>query len=65
VCLEPGTRSSAIWLGAYLRAATENPDPRSGLWHQRPRMMTLTYGAGVALAALAGQSRRAIYQVSR
>jgi branched-chain amino acid transport system permease protein len=36
----------------------------AGVRHQRPRMITLTYGAGVALAALAGVMAAPIYQVS-
>ena len=41
-------------LGAYLRAATENPALVQAFGINVPRMITLTYGFGVALAALAG-----------
>tara|TARA_R110002020_G_scaffold316999_1_gene532683 strand:- start:57429 stop:59270 length:1842 start_codon:yes stop_codon:yes gene_type:complete len=41
-------------LGAYLRAATENPDLVRAFGINVPLMITLTYGLGVALAALAG-----------
>src|SRR5919112_5699061 len=51
-------------LGAYLRAATENPVLVQAFGINVPRMVTLTYGAGVALAALAGVMAAPIYQVS-
>ena len=51
-------------LGAYLRAATENPTLVQAFGINVPRMVTLTYGAGVALAALAGVMAAPIYQVS-
>src|SRR5262249_6507175 len=41
-------------LGAYLRAATENPTLVRAFGINVPRMITLTYGFGVGLAALAG-----------
>ena len=41
-------------LGAYLRAATERPELVRAFGVNVPRMITLTYGMGVALAALAG-----------
>src|ERR1700759_4111296 len=41
-------------LGAYLRAATENPTLVRAFGINVPRMITLTYGLGVGLAALAG-----------
>lgn len=41
-------------LGAYLRAATDNPELVRTFGINVPRLMTLTYGFGVALAALAG-----------
>src|SRR5258706_442695 len=40
-------------LGSYLRAATENPALVQAFGINVPRMITLTYGFGVALAALA------------
>jgi branched-chain amino acid transport system permease protein len=41
-------------LGAYLRAATENPILVRALGVNVPRMITLTYALGAALAGLAG-----------
>jgi len=51
-------------LGAYLRAATENPALVQAFGVNVPRMITLTYGFGVALAALAGVMAAPIYQVN-
>jgi branched-chain amino acid transport system permease protein len=51
-------------LGAYLRAATENPALVQAFGINVPRMVTLTYGLGVALAALAGVMAAPIYRVS-
>ena len=51
-------------LGAYLRAATENPTLVQAFGINVPRMITLTYGFGVALAALAGVMAAPIYQVN-
>ena len=51
-------------LGAYLRAATENPGLVQAFGINVPRMITLTYGFGVALAALAGVLAAPIYQVN-
>ena len=51
-------------LGGYLRAATENPQLVQAFGINVPRMITLTYGFGVALAALAGVKAAPIYQVS-
>ena len=51
-------------LGAYLRAATENPTLVQAFGIDVPRMVTLTYGFGVALAAFAGVLAAPIYQVN-
>jgi branched-chain amino acid transport system permease protein len=51
-------------LGAYLRAATENPTLVRAFGINVPRLITLTYGAGVGLAALAGVLAAPIYQVN-
>jgi branched-chain amino acid transport system permease protein len=51
-------------LGAYLRAATENPALVQAFGVNVPRMVTLTYGFGAGLAALAGVLAAPIYQVS-
>jgi branched-chain amino acid transport system permease protein len=51
-------------LGSYLRAATENPSLVQAFGINVPRMVTLTYGCGVGLAALAGVMAAPIYQVN-
>ncbi|MBN8944545.1 MAG: branched-chain amino acid ABC transporter permease [Rhizobiales bacterium] len=51
-------------LGAYLRAANEKPDIVEAFGINVPRMITLTYGFGVGLAALSGVLAAPIYQVS-
>ncbi|HEY6335854.1 MAG TPA: branched-chain amino acid ABC transporter permease [Alphaproteobacteria bacterium] len=51
-------------LGSYLRAATENPALVQAFGINVPRMIMLTYGFGVGLAALAGVMAAPIYQVS-
>jgi branched-chain amino acid transport system permease protein len=51
-------------LGSYLRAATENPTLVNAFGINVPRMVTLTYGFGVGLAALAGVMAAPIYNVS-
>lgn len=51
-------------LGAYLRAATENPALVQAFGINVPRMITLTYGFGVALAGFAGVLAAPIYSVN-
>jgi branched-chain amino acid transport system permease protein len=51
-------------LGAYLRAATENPMLVRAFGINVPLMITLTYGFGAALAALAGVLAAPIYSVN-
>lgn len=51
-------------LGAYLRAANEKPDIVESFGINVPKMITLTYGFGVGLAALSGVLAAPIYQVS-
>jgi len=51
-------------LGANLRAATENPTLVRAFGINVPRMITLTYGFGVGLAALAGVMAAPIYAVN-
>jgi branched-chain amino acid transport system permease protein len=51
-------------LGAYLRAGTENPKMVEAFGINVPLMVTLTYGFGVALAALAGVLAAPVIQVS-
>jgi len=64
VCLATWYVIERTKLGAYLRAATENPALVQAFGINVPRMITLTYGFGVALAALAGVLAAPIYQVS-
>lgn len=51
-------------LGSYLRAATERPELVQAFGINVPRMITLTYGFGVGLAALAGVLAAPAYNVS-
>jgi branched-chain amino acid transport system permease protein len=51
-------------LGSYLRAGTENAPLVQAFGINVPRMITLTYGFGVALAALAGVMAAPIYTVN-
>jgi len=64
VCLTTWFVIERTKLGAYLRAATENPTLVQAFGINVPRMITLTYGFGVALAALAGVMAAPIYQVA-
>ena len=64
VCLATWYIIERTKLGSYLRAATENPQLVQSFGINVPRMITLTYGFGVALAALAGVMAAPIYQVS-
>ena len=64
VCLGTWFVIERTKLGAYLRAATENPTLVRAFGINVPRMITLTYGFGVGLAALAGVMAAPIYQVS-
>jgi branched-chain amino acid transport system permease protein len=64
VCLTTWYVIERTRLGSYLRAATENPALVQAFGINVPRMITLTYGFGVALAALAGVLAAPIYQVN-
>jgi branched-chain amino acid transport system permease protein len=64
VCLTTWFVIERTKLGSYLRAATENPALVRAFGINVPRMITLTYGFGVALAALAGVMAAPIYNVS-
>ncbi|MEW6451255.1 MAG: branched-chain amino acid ABC transporter permease [Pseudomonadota bacterium] len=64
VCLGTWFVIERTKLGAYLRAATENPTLVRAFGVNVPRMITLTYGFGVALAAFAGVMAAPIYNVS-
>ena len=64
VCLATWYVIERTRLGAYLRAATENPSLVQAFGVNVPRMITLTYGFGVALAGLAGVLAAPMYQVN-
>jgi branched-chain amino acid transport system permease protein len=64
LCLSTWFLIERTKLGAYLRAATENPTLVRAFGVNVPRMITLTYGFGVGLAALAGVLAAPIYNVS-
>jgi branched-chain amino acid transport system permease protein len=64
VCLATWFLIERTKLGAYLRAATERPDLVQAFGVNVPRMITLTYGFGVGLAALAGVLAAPIYSVN-
>jgi branched-chain amino acid transport system permease protein len=51
-------------LGAYLRAATENPSLTQAFGVNVPLLVTLTFGFGVALAGLAGVLAAAAVQIT-
>jgi branched-chain amino acid transport system permease protein len=63
VCFSTWFMIEKTKLGAYLRAATENPALVRAFGVDVPRMITLTYGFGVGLAALAGVLAAPINQV--
>lgn len=64
VCLATWFMIEKTRLGAYLRAATENPTLVGAFGINVPRLITLTYGFGVALAAFAGVLAAPIYSVN-
>jgi len=64
VCLATWFVIERTRLGSYLRAATENPALVQAFGINVPRMITLTYGFGVGLAALAGVMAAPIYNVN-
>jgi len=64
VCLGTWFVIEKTKLGSYLRAATENPALVQAFGVNVPRMITLTYGFGVALAAFAGVMAGPIYQIN-
>ena len=63
ICLTTWYAIERTRLGAYLRAATENPTLVRAFGINVPLMITLTYGLGVGLAALAGVLSAPINQV--
>jgi branched-chain amino acid transport system permease protein len=64
ICLATWFAIEKTRLGAYLRAATENPTLVRAFGINVPVMITLTYGFGVGLAGLAGVMAAPIYNVS-
>ncbi|CAM5773231.1 branched-chain amino acid ABC transporter permease [Bosea minatitlanensis] len=64
VCLATWFLIEKTRLGAYLRAATENPTLTQAFGINVPLLVTLTYGFGVALAAFAGVLAAPVYSVN-
>jgi branched-chain amino acid transport system permease protein len=64
ICLATWFMIERTKLGSYLRAATENATLTQAFGINVPRMVTLTYGFGVGLAALAGVMAAPIYSVN-
>jgi branched-chain amino acid transport system permease protein len=64
VCLSTWAIIEKTSLGAKLRAATENAPLVQAFGVDVPRLITLTYGGGVALAAFAGVLAAPIYSVN-
>ncbi|MEW5727660.1 MAG: branched-chain amino acid ABC transporter permease [Pseudomonadota bacterium] len=64
LCLGTWLAIEKTKLGAYLRAGTENPALVQAFGINVPLMVTLTYGFGVALAAVAGVLAAPIYSVN-
>jgi branched-chain amino acid transport system permease protein len=64
VCLATWFVIEKTRLGAYLRAATENATLTQAFGINVPRLVTLTYGFGVGLAAFAGVLAAPIYSVN-
>ncbi|ABM96710.1 MULTISPECIES: branched-chain amino acid ABC transporter permease [Methylibium] len=64
VCLAVWALIEKTSLGATLRAGTENPRLVQAFGINVPRLVTLTYAGGVALAAFAGVLAAPIIQVS-
>jgi branched-chain amino acid transport system permease protein len=64
VCIATWLVIEKTRLGAYLRAATENATLVGAFGVNVPRLITLTYGFGVALAAFAGVLAAPIYSVN-
>ncbi len=64
LCIGTWAVTEATRLGSWLRAATENAPLVSAFGFNVPRMITVTYALGVALAALAGVLAAPIYRVN-
>lgn len=64
VCISTWAIIEKTSLGATLRAATENAPLVQAFGVNVPRLITLTYGGGIALAAFAGVLAAPIYSVN-
>ena len=64
VCISTWLVLEKTSIGATLRAATENAALVQSFGVNVPRLITLTYGAGVALAAFAGVMAAPVYSVN-
>jgi len=64
VCLATWFVIERTKLGAYLRAATENPGLTQAFGVNVPLLVTLTFGFGVALAGLAGVLAASAVQIT-
>jgi len=64
VCFSTWAIIEKTSLGATLRAATENAPLVQAFGVNVPRLITLTYGGGIALAAFAGVLAAPIYSVN-
>src|SRR3954467_15077135 len=64
LCLGTWAVTEGTRIGSWLRAATENASLVSAFGINVPRMVTITYALGVALAAMAGVLAAPIYRVS-
>ena len=64
VCITTWLVLEKTSIGATLRAATENAALVQSFGVNVPRLITLTYGAGVALAAFAGVMAAPVYSVN-
>ena len=64
ICLGTWFLIEKTKLGAYLRAATENPTLTQAFGINVPLLVTLTYAGGAALAALAGVLAAPVIQVT-
>lgn len=64
VCIASWLLIEKTKLGAYLRAATENPTLVQAFGVNVPLLLTFTYALGAGLAAFAGVLAAPVYQVS-
>ncbi|MFM9861768.1 branched-chain amino acid ABC transporter permease [Pseudoxanthobacter sp. M-2] len=64
ICLATWLVIEKTKIGSYLRAATENAAMTEAFGINVPRLLTITFGIGVGLAALAGVLAAPIYSVN-